>query len=456
MPPITFQNINTPSNAGIFRGFSVVGENLQRGLANFQNVIDERQDINQGVLDRADTEGTLAFRQLLSSARTEDEVNALAPELEQIASTLSPTAQAALLDSAPEQIETLRQRFTDRANFETNNLDREQAEGRRALNEQLFQASATNELGQIASNTAERTAEDRLRPGRVALQQTEQSNQLQDIDVGNVIANFTNARNADDRAEAQNLGQLAVENNLPVTSTGLPDLARMTASQRAQLNIARASQDPVGTHDPDNIPDFAGNLTEGDTRFSRDLIDVVTNQFGAAAAERNLPRILQSADSTLTGGPVGNDARQAAIRGAQTEIALEERERTNRFTPGSPDARNAYRELSDEVAQLFKDEGFGAVNDIEDLPDIQKLLGTLSREGLELRDGSVITPSRDDVIDAIRSTRGGFFTDARRAKRIREHLETNLASNFTLEQQIQAEQDKILRRQLNVLQRIQQ
>ena len=95
--PITFQNIAIPDSTNAVRALSAVGTSLRGGLDLFNKAIEDRQLANQGAIDLTNAEGRLQFNKLLSTARNREEIDALAPQLDEISSRLPPEIQQDLI-----------------------------------------------------------------------------------------------------------------------------------------------------------------------------------------------------------------------------------------------------------------------------------------------------------------------------------------------------------------------
>jgi hypothetical protein len=108
-------------------------------------------------------------------------------------------------------------------------------------------------------------------------------------------------------------------------------------------------------------------------------------------------------------------------RTAAGDIDQAEKDAKNWYAAGHPNAQKAYEGLSDEITKLVKD-------DPKEADNLQALLHELATVGIKTKKGQYVTPSREDVLGALRSNASeawhqGWFGNSSRADRVRDALE---------------------------------
>ena len=228
--------------------------------------------------------------------------------------------------------------------------------------------------------------------------------------------NYLDSRDATGR----DMGALAQQLDLPMTSIGHPDFSNMTTDQLAVFDKAAGAL-------PNKMPlskDFMSGDTKVANKFYQGLVD--SKQYTPATLKKFKDSIRGAFDSNATGGRVGNDAYNRDLANAQNQVAFDSMNANNWYAPGSPNAIKDYDKLAKEVDVMFgKDER-------EDLPDVQKYLSELATKGVVVgkdKQGKdiVVTPSVNDVLGAVRGTYEGWnFYNSGRKTDIKKALEAAL------------------------------
>lgn len=476
--PITWHNINAPSNAGMGREFSAANDAITAGFDRFMKVISDREAADQKLADRTRNAAEQDYLNYVQSFKTPEEIAAarLSGVFDQRLAALDPRNQASARAAAENRLKSLQTLTTEgnaynvnqiqqpmleadaRAKVENAPITREIARGK-LLAEQQTAPDANAFLVQDARNklvTAQQTAavapiknaneltQERNRTTDLAVQGTTSANQRQDQLVEQAYTKASQ-KYLDDQLQARlQLGTIAKKLGLPVDSSGAPDYGNMTTDQRFALDTFSVKAGGKKLTDV-----FSGD-TKAAEAFATELRK--TPGITPEAITRNMGKITGAFNSVTNGAPVGNDALAIANARAQQEVVIKEKAERNRYAPGSPDALNNYETLAKELPSLVPQDAQ------EDVPHLQKLLGELSRQGIEIKnkDGKVIqrvTPSVDDVRSLIRgytpSTWGinGNIRNAKQAEEIKSQLETLFNESGTTQLLKDAEEKRIFDRQ---------
>jgi hypothetical protein len=307
-----------------------------------------------------------------------------------------------------------RQRARDRFGFDQNEEKRKDAaEAQRALLRPIELESAQlgnqgkrmqNSLTGLQINEAKLSAADKAEARRL------------DNTLAAAQQNYLTSRDATGR----DMGVLAQQLSLPMTSVGHPDFSNMTQDQLDLYDKAAAAL-------PNKLPlskDFMTGDTKVANQFYQSLVD--SKQYTPATLKKFKDSIRGAFDTNAIGGRVGNDAYNRDLAAAQNQVAFDAMNANNWYAPGSPNALKDYDNLAREVDKMF------GPNEREDLPDVQKYLSELATKGVVVGKDSkgkdiVVTPSVNDVLGAVRSTYEGWnIFNSGRKKDIKKTLEAAL------------------------------
>lgn len=466
--PITWHNINAPSNAGMGREFSAANDAITAGFDRFMKVISDREAADQKLADRTRNAAEQDYLNYVQSFKTPEEIAAarLSGVFDQRLAALDPRNQASARAAAENRLKSLQTLTTEgntfninqiqqpmleadaRAKVENAPITREIARGKLLAeqlaapdNNALIPLKAKNELvtaQQVATlatiKNANEVTQERNRTTDLAVQGTTSTNTRQDQLVDQAVAKASQKYLDDQIAARTQLGTLAKKLGLPVDSSGAPDYGNMTSDQRFALDTFSVKAGGKKLTDV-----FSGD-TKAAEAFAAELRK--TPGITPEAVARNMSKITGAFNSVTNGAPVGNDALAQATNRAQQEVLIKEKDARNRYAPGSPDALNAYEELAKEVDGMF------GPDEREDLPHVQKKLQEWSTKGIEIAPGKFIVPSKQDVLAAVRSTYEGWnFFNSGRAKDITKEIEKSLKGSDVTQLLSDTEESKRFNRQ---------
>lgn len=476
--PITWQNINAPSNDGAIRGLALAGQGITAAFDRLGNVVTDQQNANQMAADRVDEGNVLALKEALAGARTPQEVAALQGRLDQMRSGLSNKGRTAVLGAEDARTAAVMREITARNTFDDSLTAREQANRLAAITRPgaiaKAEADANNlpieinlardmllnreKLQPITNATAVQTAQNASRAAKFAgdmapalegnarvkaaleadtltVQQNATKNAIEDNGISAEVSKQAAAYHSAMLADRTKLGALASKRGYPVDPNGAPDILKMSSAQITQLNADAGLAGLRSTKD----------LFEGDTKAMNGFVqDVIkSGSFTPEALARNQARIQGAFNSTTTGVPIGDDAAKIARTTAMTDVIQMENDSRNRFAPNSPDALNTYDQLYKEIPGLV------ASDAQEDVRPLQKMLSRFATQGIEVAPGQYVTPSAQDIRAALLgytpNFKGNFFNSTQ-AEDIEKSLKTMLKSGNVTELLQQAEQSRIQNR----------
>lgn len=466
--PITWQNVNAPSNAGMGREFAAANDAISAGFDRFMKVISDREAADQKLADRSRNAAEQDYLNYVQSFKTPEEIAAarLSGVFDQRLAALDPRNQASARAAAENRLKSLQTLTTEGNAFNINQIQQPmlEAEARAKVADSPIRIGMAHDqlvaqqqaapdvnalLVQDAKNkllAARQTAElvpikhgndmgqERNRTTEVAIAGTTATNTRQDQLVDQAVAKASQ-KYLDDQAQTRmQLGTIAKKLGLPVDSSGAPDYGNMTADQRFALDTFSVKAGGKKLVD----------VFSGDTKAAENFATELRKTPGITpeAVARNMGKITGAFNSVTNGAPVGNDALAQATSRAQQEVLIKEKDARNRYAPGSPDALNAYEELAKEVDGMF------GPNEREDLPHVQKKLQKWSTKGIEIAPGKFIVPSKQDVLAAVRSTYEGWnFFNTGRAEDITKEIEKSLKGSDVTQLLSDAEESKRFNRQ---------
>lgn len=485
--PITWQNIAAPSFADASRGLALAQQGINSGFDSFNNVIKQQTDVENANWEQVKRNNTDAFMSRLLQAQGAEgfkalqdsgelqrmlaangaqidqaaartamdgrmatlqqrdlagmqyqkavEENAQDPVVRQIQmlSLKDPAAAQALLDQNPnlrrgfevaQGIDTRQQVIKDRVWNEKKQQWETAEEAQRVVLRPLEVAAKQAGIESSRASTAASrasTAVSGLNLERLRREATD-SDEVRRLDNTLAVAQQQYQQTRADTA--RNMGIVAKDLGLPVTAAGTPNFDLFTKEDVAKFDTAARTLKTV------KIP-TASDFMTGDTQAANKFFDQLagSGEFRAATLRKFKEQIRSGFDSTAGNGSVGNDARNKAVATAQEDVINQERMNNNWYAPNHPQARKSYEELAKEVPGLInKQSGFGTEKDVA---AIQKLIYEMATTGIDVGNGKFMTPSVEDVRNAVRTAKGNRFgwSDEVRADNVREILEKNAKSS---------------------------
>lgn len=426
--PITWQNVTAPSNDDAMYGMELARKGISDGFNKFGSIIKDQQVVNQGVIDRATFATEQDYLNALDGAKSVDALTALrnSGALDQRFAALGAPSQAKVRGAADARLLGLQQQ--DDASYA-----RDRTRTRNVVADRLSAVTDQTVLANAQSDA-------QLQPGAAALKASVQqvatrqtADTLDDQRLSDALAAAATEHQVKQQTSLKQLGAVAYGLKLPVDQFGAPDMANITKDQRAMLD---ASALRLGAPSTEQV--FAGDTKRGNA-FITDAAK--SGAFSAATLARNQASILGKFNSTGVGALVGNDKANVDNAAAQKEVRMAELDSTNRYAPGSKNALTAYEELAVKVDGMF------GPNEQEDKSHVQGLLQDLSIKGIEVSPGKFITPSAQDVLAAVRSTKEGWFFNRGRKWDIEDRLKKDLSGSDVTQLLKDSEESKIYQRQ---------
>lgn len=281
--------------------------------------------------------------------------------------------------------------------------------------------------------------ETKLKTTQLGLQTSDAANQVLDRQLEAATAGVAQKYQNDQLAGRKQLGVLAAKRGYPLDSAGAPDITNMTKIQRLQLDA-----DSLLAGGKTSSVYFGGDTNAGETHLSNLRKDP---GFTPESITRNQAKIVGAFNTVANGAPIGNDALSRATALAQADVVQKEKDGRNRFAPGSPDALNAYEDLSKQVTAALPDDVK------EDDPHLQAMLARFATKGIEIRPGVFITPSAKDIMGEVKgytTNFGGNFLNKTRADDIETNLKKTLKGADVTKLLADAEESRMANRQRDV------
>ena len=124
--PITWQNINPPSNADVMQGFTQAGLGITGAFDAFGKALAERQAANQGIQDRTDDTAVLNLKEALAGAKTPEAVDALQGQLAAMRGTMNIRGRTAALGAEDARTSALQTQILAKNKFNDEVTDNKQ------------------------------------------------------------------------------------------------------------------------------------------------------------------------------------------------------------------------------------------------------------------------------------------------------------------------------------------
>lgn len=448
--PITWQNVNSPDGRLVSQLLAGAQQGITGGFDKLGDIITQREAVNQGAADRARGAAEQEFMNQLYGYKNPAELQAARESgaLAQQLAGLDPRNQAAARTALDARLGTLQTQTNANDTFavgqvkqpmvmanaaaDVANANDLRAQARMKIdrdNKVLPTQYATDALAAANNNRAEvfkgtrapglealTLREDVLKGDTLTVTAKQTRDTLEDQKLAAATAKVATAYQVSQTEERTKLGALASKLGMPVDATGAPDIARIAPDALLFLNT-KAARSGLRTTD---------QLNSGNTKARNNFIQSLAGQgFSAESIARNTAKISPAFDTVGTTAVIGNDAYNNALKQAKVDTAQESSDANNWYAPGSPNALKSYEELNTQIAPMF-DKSKGS-DMYEDLPDIQDLLYKASTQGIEVKKGVFLVPSKQDMMAAIRSHTGDYnLTNNERAQDIEKTLKKNL------------------------------
>lgn len=456
--PITWQNVNAPSNDAAMRGIESAQKGILGGMDRLSSTWADGVKISEDVAARGRQASQEEYLNLVQSYKTPEELQAarMSGVLDQRLASLDPRNQAAVRGAQEARITSLQTQTTagdtyakgqkttadapmieQHAQMVANN-DTVGAAALRATNPNVNWGNSA----QVAQDAKRlRSSQDRTdavdlagQPGKLAaIAQSDAENAINyPVDLANATAKAALASGA--RAQAiqqQRLTGIDLENQQRTADQEVEDLKIAESTARfATISQQRTAAVRTGygvlakvrgfALAPDGGPDRsrmtnseiailtaagkAAGMPAFDTMFSGNTQSAAALRASLKAqgfSDRGIANagdlINGAADTSSVGALVGNDRVRAATAQATTDVMQEETDSRNRFAPGSPDAFNTYEALAKELPDMIPADA------VEDTSEIQAMLNRFASKGIKLKDGRYVTPSAQDIRGAVRA-----------------------------------------------------
>jgi hypothetical protein len=229
------------------------------------------------------------------------------------------------------------------------------------------------------------------------------------------------------------LGAIGQANGLPVDGQGRLDLDLMDDKQQAFMK----------KHAPDMFKAYAA----GDTAAADSFLKSAGSRYDPDLVERTRETLRGQFNSNQAETLVGRDADNILRAAAKQKVADDEMATMNSYAPNSTDALGVYDRVVAKIPELIdKNTGWDALEDVQPLRDFAY---EVMSKGVNIN-GKWVTPSQQDLEQAISTAEGGLFTDSQRAGRAKEWLIKTMKENHTLEKMADSEERVIRERRRKV------
>lgn len=277
-----------------------------------------------------------------------------------------------------------------------------------------------------------------LTKGKLELADLQESRDLQNT-VAGAQSDYVQLRDTIGKQMGNLASQVVVDGKaLPMTTSGHPDFGNMTEGQIAAYDAAATKA---------NMP-ISKTLINGDTQAANDFLASLekSGKYKASTLKKFKTDIRAGFDTYGNSGLVGNDAWERTVGNAQNKVALQEMKAQNWNAPGNPTTVTDYEALAKDVPNLI-DKTDGRAPE-EDVAAVQSLVYEMATRGIETKPGSgkFITPSVNDMRNAIRTAQGGWFTDAQRANKVRDILQQSMQTDVVRARIAEAEKAQKMQR----------
>lgn len=115
--PITWQNVNAPSNEGVLRGFAAAGDSFNGAFDKLGGILKGVEAAQQFQVENIDDAKVLAFKEAMGKARSPEEVASLQGQWDTMRSGLTNKGRTAVLGAEDARTAALQQQITTRNAF---------------------------------------------------------------------------------------------------------------------------------------------------------------------------------------------------------------------------------------------------------------------------------------------------------------------------------------------------
>lgn len=431
--PITWRNVDVNPIGEISRAMMSSQTGINAGFDNFQKILERQQATDTANWNQEKTNKTNAYLNEVGSFKTPEEYQAAldSGRLHQMLTDGGAQIdQAAARQALGAQMGILQERMTKGQQFQDNQTDRAEApikdqiasltaQGKFTEAKALLDQHTLRNEAALYKGTAESERKDVLEKRADAsfnrqeelakLTHPEAVQAAKDVVESRNLTALTTAAHQAYAAEmgkrGMEMGKIAQSMGLPVNSSGAPKLSSFDKTQEAAFYKEAAK---LGIADP-------ANYLKGDTKKADQFYDglVASGQYSATTLAKLKDSIRAGFDSTGTGS-VGIEAENRKVANAREAAYIDNLSKDTWSTPGSPTALQNQPALTDLVNKNVD-------KDYQTLA--HRAISKVLTEGIKLKDGKTITPSRSEIEAAINSTnddllspqgwsiRGGDFGD---------------------------------------------
>ena len=437
---------------------------MNAGFDKLNQVIKTREDTQAKNWEAEKANNTAAAIDKLMSTKTPAELEAMkaSGELEQFAAQFGDQFdQAKLREATVKQLSDLRTADTEAYNYGNMQKERQYKPGLDAADVLIAKGdfagakaaldSADLGAGEAARYTALTAAQ------RTSAEQT-RSDQLTEITHPNALSNAkaetaaieTNRQVATLEKEAalatqahrerqtrlgKELGAIGKANGLPVDGQGRLALDLMDDKQIQFMQKT--------------APDMFKAYGAGDTAAADSFLNSVGGRYSPEIVEKSRDILRGQFNTNQAETLVGRDKENIERATAKLKVADDEMATMNSYAPNSKDALGVYDRVVAKIPELIdKNTGWDAMEDVQPLRDFAYKVMT---KGVNIK-GKWVTPSQQDLEQAISTAEGGLFTDSQRAGRAEKALEKIMKENHTLEK-IAASEERMVRERRRALER---
>lgn len=414
MAAITWRNVDGPSLGEASPILRAAGESFNAGFNTLDKMLQQRNEVQAKNWEAGKQNNTQAYLDAVAAAKTPAELAALEQSgaLTQMAEGFGGQVDKnAIRGALATQLNTLRQAEMTTNKYNDDVLARQEepiqqelrgyiATGNReAFNKRIAEVNIRNEDQLItAANAAdqaklEQTTKNKLNglaltAAERAAKEAEVAAQTlaEDRAIQQRIVTAKQEFLGKQQKTALEMGKIAKNLGYPVTPAGTPDFDNMTEQQRLKLTSESIINGKITKN----------TLTGGDTEAANSFIASLSGKFSPDAINRNLATMTAAFDTTQLNKLSGNDAARQNKAIAMDNVGYAESDANNWYAPGSPDAIKAYENIATKVQGLVEPNQLVKVN---------KRIYKYATQGLELKDGTKVFPSENDIMAAVRSTK---------------------------------------------------
>lgn len=418
--PITWRNVDVNPIGEISRAMLSAQTGINAGFDNFGNILKQNEAVTNANWNQEKTNNTNAFLNEMSKYTTPEAYQAAldSGELQsKIAAHGALIDQAAARQALGAQMGILQERVTKGQQFQDNQTDRAEApikdqiaaltaQGKFTEAKALLDQHTLRNEAALYKGTAEAERKDVLeKRADTSFNRQEELAKLTHPEAVQAAKDVVESRNLTALATAAHqayaaemgkrgmeMGKIAQSMGLPVDSSGAPKLSSFDKTQEAAFYKEAEKR---GISDP-------ANYLKGDTKKADQFYDglVASGQYSPTTLTKLKDIIRAGFDSTGTGS-VGIEAENRKVGNAREAAVMEQLSKETWSTPGSPTALQNQPALT-ELVNKNVDKDYQTL--------AHRAVSRVLTEGIKLKDGTVITPSRSDIEAAINNTNDDLWS----------------------------------------------